>query len=117
MVYMYVAQVGCLHAVVQLPLSVAAAIGGSPENAPHGAIMMWPLCAVKVGEELTRDCVPGPRSLQRAAAVLTLLSSPRHDFLPLPGCEPLQRGLHSPRRIQEWSLVFVDRMCPPGASQ
>ncbi|CAK0782888.1 hypothetical protein CVIRNUC_006083 [Coccomyxa viridis] len=63
-------------AAAQLPMPVAAAIGGSPESAPYGAIMMWPLCAVKAGEELTRDCVPGPRSLQRAAAVLTLLSSP-----------------------------------------
>ena len=87
--------------MAQLPMPVAAAIGGSPENAPHGAIMMWPLCAVKAGEELTRDCVPGPRSLQRAAAVLTLLSSPRHVSCSLSAYAPLQRGLHLPYRIQK----------------
>ena len=67
--------------MAQLPMPVAAAIGSSPENAPHGAVMMWPLGAIKAGEELTRDHMPGPRSLQRAAAVLTLLSSPRHALL------------------------------------
>ena len=87
--------------MAQLPMQVAAAIGGSPENTPHGAIMMWPLCAIKAGEELTRDCVPGPRSLQRAAAVLTLLSSPRHAFLSLPACEHMQRGLQPPYGMQE----------------
>jgi len=65
-------------AVVQLPLSVAHAIGGSPVNAPHGAVMWWPLTAVEAGEELTRDMVPGQRSLQRAAMLLSLLS-PRYE--------------------------------------
>ena len=68
----------CPCAVVQLPMPVAAAIGGSPENAPHGAVMMWPLCPIRKGEKLTRDFVPGQRSLQRAAMLLTLLESPRH---------------------------------------
>ena len=87
--------------MAQLPMPVAAAVGGSPENAPNGAIMMWPLCAVKAGEELTRDCVPGPRSLQRAAAVLTLLSSPRHVYLSPLAHDLLQRGLCMPYGIQE----------------
>ena len=64
------------HAVVQLPLSVAAAIGASADSAPHGAVMMWPLCHIRAGDELTRDALPGQRSLQRAAALLTLLSNP-----------------------------------------
>lgn len=66
------------HAVVLLPLSVAAAIGASADSAPHGAVMTWPLCHIRAGDELTRDALPGQRSLQRAAALLTLLSNPRH---------------------------------------
>ena len=73
----------------------------APRTRRTGAIMMWPLCAVEAGEELTRDCVPGPRSLQRAAAVLTLLSSPRHVSYSLPAYAPLQRGLHLPHRVQK----------------
>lgn len=65
------------HAVVQLPLSVAAAIGASADSAPHGAVMLWPLCHIRAGNELMRDALPGQRSLQRAAALLTLLSNPR----------------------------------------
>ena len=65
------------HAVVQLPLSVAAAIGASADIAPHGAVMMWPLCHIRAGDELTRDALPGQRSLQPGAALLTLLSNPR----------------------------------------
>lgn len=63
--------------VVQLPLSVAAAIGASADSAPHGAVMLWPLCHIRAGNELMRDALPGQRSLQRAAALLTLLSNPR----------------------------------------
>ena len=47
-------------------------------NAPHGAVMCWPLTAVETGEELTRDAVPGQRSLQRASMLLSLLS-PRYE--------------------------------------
>lgn len=71
---------GCtmLHAVVALPEGLAAAVG-SGAGAPHGAVMMWPLRQIRRGEEVTRDQLPGTRSLQRGASLLALLGEPpRH---------------------------------------
>ena len=67
-----------LHAVVPLPEGLAAAIGGGA-GAPQGAVMMWPLRQIRRGEEVTRDQLPGTRSLQRGASLLALLGEPpRH---------------------------------------
>ena len=55
-----------------LPYSVADAIDGG-NAAPYGALLLWPLRPIKAGEELVRDHLPGPRSLQRAACLLYLL--------------------------------------------
>ncbi|BDA45757.1 Tubulin-tyrosine ligase-like protein 12 [Coccomyxa sp. Obi] len=59
-------------AVVPLPQPVADAVDGGGA-APYGALLFWPLRPIKAGEELVRDHLPGPRSLQRAACLLYLL--------------------------------------------
>ena len=70
-----------LHAVVPLPEGLAAAIGAET-GAPQGAVMMWPLRQIRRREEVTRDQLPGARSLQRGASLLALLGEPpRHASL------------------------------------
>ena len=73
------------HAVVPLPEGLAAAIGGEA-GAPHGAVMMWPLRQIRRGEEVTRDLLPGTRSLQRGASLLALLGEPPRHASPLRTC-------------------------------
>lgn len=59
-----------------LPASVAAALGGAGADEPAGVSMLWLTRDVPAGAELTRDHLPGKRSLQRAAALLALLGQP-----------------------------------------
>jgi hypothetical protein len=63
--------------VVPLPPAVAALLAGGDESGP-GASMMWTVARVPAGGEVTRDSIPGARSLQRAATLLALLDRPRY---------------------------------------
>ena len=68
-------------AVAALPANVAAALGGGGADETAGVSMLWLTRDVPAGAEVTRDHLPGKRSLQRAAALLALLGRP-------PRCSP-----------------------------
>eukprot|EP00884_Botryococcus_braunii_P010241 jgi/Botrbrau1/19218/Bobra.0077s0118.1 len=61
--------------VVPLPPFVAVLLQGT--NVSAGASIMWVKAPVPGGTEITRDLLPGTRSLQRAAALVAWLDNPR----------------------------------------
>ncbi|KAK9845422.1 hypothetical protein WJX81_006115 [Elliptochloris bilobata] len=90
-----------------LPASVLAAMRSEDASEPAGVSMLWLVRDVAAGEEVTRDQLPGKRSLQRAAALLVLLGRPPRRWA--------EEGQH-------WALkAAVDEavrlQLPPGVGQ
>jgi hypothetical protein len=78
-----------VSAVVQLPQAWVAAIGDG-SAVPFGAAIAWPLCPIRAGTELVRDHLPGPKSVQRAAALLAVLGPSARQVQHLSELNPVQ---------------------------
>ncbi len=89
------------RAVLALPASAARALEAGDARAPAGLSILWLTRSVAAGAEVTRDQLPGSRSLQRAAALLALLGPP-------PRCRPSHQFTHDGYSCRRWPL------CLPG---
>lgn len=109
--------------VVPLPPMAAGLLQGT--TAPSaGASIMWVTAPISRGTEITRDLLPGTRSLQRAATLVAWLSNPRFVWV-FPSHLPLLHPQGPPVRViipHLYSLIFCSypqllkpnlyRVCP-----
>ena len=99
-------------AVAALPSSVTAALSGAGADELAGVSMLWLTRDVPAGAELTRDHLPGKRSLQRAAALLALLGQPpRYRALPT-SCHPVASCMGT---ITPWAFNRGPALAVPAA--
>ncbi len=88
------------RAVLALPASAARALEAGNARGPAGLSILWLTRSVAAGAEVTRDQLPGSRSLQRAAALLALLGPP-------PRCKPPHHYTQDGRACRRWPLCLL----------